>query len=86
MRVVIGVVQVGAVKMYVAVEVRRKNRREDETQFSVNMPATKHHPVIERRQSMVALILKALYCNIMIGCPVVTKMSSSFFYVWTITA
>ncbi len=50
-------------KIYVAVEALRKNRREDETQFRVNMPPTKHHLVIERpscadqRQSMVALVL-----------------------------
>jgi hypothetical protein len=51
------------VKIYLAVEALRKNRREDETQFRVDMPPTKHHPVIERpscadqRQSMVALVL-----------------------------
>jgi hypothetical protein len=49
--------------MYVAVEALRKNRREDETQFEINMPPTKHRPAIERpscadqRQSMVALVL-----------------------------
>jgi hypothetical protein len=32
-RVIIGVVQVGAVEMYVTVEALRKNRREDEMQF-----------------------------------------------------
>ncbi len=48
--------------MYVAVEALRKNSREDETQFRVDMPPTKHHLVIERpscvdqRQSMVALV------------------------------
>jgi hypothetical protein len=75
------------VKIYVAVEALRKNRREDETQFRVNMPPTKHHLVIERpscadqRQSMVALVLISVVMQHYDWVPSFDKNEFEFFHI-----
>jgi hypothetical protein len=63
------------------VEVRRKNRREDETQFSVNMPPPPNITGWSNGGSQWShSFLKRCTATLwLIGCPVVTKMSSSFF-------
>jgi hypothetical protein len=72
--------------MYVAVEALRKNRREDETQFVVNMAPTKHRMVIEcpacadQRQSMVAIVLINVLMRHYDWMPSLEKMSLSFLY------